>query len=471
MTAPPQQTSENDEHSEPLSRSLILAYCLPMLGSGLLGMPFYVWLMKYSTDVLLIAPAAIGALFFMARFWDAVSDPIAGYLSDRTTSKLGRRRSWMFASAIPVALTAVMLWSPPWALEGLALVLWMGTALILYETASTAFFVPYGALGMELTDQYHERTRLFGYRHVVAAVGAILGIGVVYLLRTAPEPRVMALVLAALGGITMAVTIVCSAKFVPERKDYRGRGADRIFKAFADVLRNPHGRLLFIVYGIETFGAASIGMLAPYSMQYVLNAPNLTEALIAMYFIPQFAFTPLWIWLGKHFSKKSLWIFSMVAMAFAYTAIFFLANSAAWVFFGVVFVLGLGGGCGQIVAPSIQADVIDYDEYLTGERKEGAYTAIWNFIRKAAAGVTAAITGFALEYTGYIPNAAEQTESVKTAIMVLMGPLPAVCYVIGACLFARFSLNESEHRRIVEALRDRAQDETTDPVSSGTSSS
>ena len=408
MTAPPQQTSTADDHSAPLSRSLIMAYCVPMLGSGLLGMPFYVWLMKYSTDVLLIAPAAIGALFFMARFWDAVSDPIAGYLSDRTTSKLGRRRSWMFASAIPVALTAVMLWSPPWALEGLALVLWMGTALILYETASTAFFVPYGALGMELTDQYQERTRLFGYRHVVAAVGAILGIGVVYLLRTAPEPRVMALVLAALGGITMAATIVYSAKIVPERKDYSGRGADRIFKAFADVLRNPHGRLLFIVYGIETFGAASIGMLAPYSMQYVLNAPDLTEALIAMYFIPQFAFTPLWIWLGKYFSKKSLWVFSMVAMAFAYTAIFFLANSESWVFFGVVFLLGLGGGCGQIVAPSIQADVIDYDEYLTGERKEGAYTAIWNFIRKAAAGVTAAITGFALEYAGYIPNAAEQ---------------------------------------------------------------
>ena len=456
MTAPPDQAPSAPAAAQPLRRSVILTYCLPTLGAGMLGMPFYIWLMKYSTDVLLIAPAAFGAIFLMARFWDAISDPIAGYLSDRTKSRLGRRRSWMLASAVPVALTTVMLWSPPWALEGFALVLWMAAALLLYETASTAFFVPYGALGMELSDQYHERTRLFGYRHVIAALGAILGVGAVYLLRTAPNPRMMALGVAITGGVVLAVTIVLAASFLRERSDYRGRGATKIFKAFADVLRNPHGRLLFIVYGIETFGAASIGMLAPYVMQYVADIPELTEVLIAAYFVPQFLFTPMWIWLGKRFSKKSLWIFSMVAQAVAYCSVFFLADTHPGLYFGVVFLLGLGGGCGQIVAPSIQADVIDYDEYLTGERKEGAYTAVWNFIRKAAAGVTAGITGFALEYSGYIPNAAEQTESVKMVLLALMGLLPGLCFGVGAFLFMRFSLNEAEHRRVVEALRVRA---------------
>ena len=427
-----------------------------MLGVGFMAMPFYVWLMKFSTDVLLIAPAAIGSIFFIGRFWDAVSDPLAGYLSDRTNAPSGRRRSWMLASAIPLALTTVMLWSPPWMLEGLALVLWMGGALLLYETASTAFFVPYGALGMELTERYRERTRLFGYRHVIAAVGSLAGLGVVYLLRTAENPRLMALVVSAASGVVMAFTILYSARRLPERDDYRGRGSPRLLKAFGDVLRNPHGRLLFLVYGIETFGAASIGMLAPYVMQYVVHAPELNEVFIVTYFVPQFALTPLWIWLGNYFSKKSLWLFSMTALTLGYSAIFFTSESSFGVLFLVIFLLGLGGGCGAVVAPAIQADVIDYDEYLTGERKEGAYTAIWNFIRKSAAGVTAGITGFVLQYAGYVPNAPEQSEAVQTAILALIGLLPAACYAIGTLMFMRFGLNEREHEEIIKVLRQRA---------------
>ena len=163
-----------------------------MVGVGFMMMPFSIWLMKFSTDVLLIAPGIFGTLFMIGRIWDAISDPVVGFLSDRSTAARGRRRAWMYASAIPVGLTTAMLWSPPFMLEGMALVVWMGSALLLYETAATCFFVPYGALGMELTSNYHERTRLFGYRHVIAAVGSMVGLGAVYLMRTASDPRTAA---------------------------------------------------------------------------------------------------------------------------------------------------------------------------------------------------------------------------------------------------------------------------------------
>jgi GPH family glycoside/pentoside/hexuronide:cation symporter len=266
----------------------------------------------------------------------------------------------------------------------------------------------------------------------------------------------MALAVSAASGVVMAATILYATGRLSERDDYRGRGSPRILKAFGDVLRNPHGRLLFLVYGIETFGAASIGMLAPYVMQYVVHAPEYNELFIVTYFLPQFALTPLWIWLGNYFSKKSLWLFSMTALTLGYGTIFFTSESSFGVLFLVIFLLGLGGGCGAVVAPAIQADVIDYDEYLTGERKEGAYTAIWNFIRKAAGGVTAGVTGFVLQYVGYVPNAPDQSEAVQTAILALIGLLPAACYAIGTLLFLRFSLNEDEHRRVVEILHERA---------------
>jgi GPH family glycoside/pentoside/hexuronide:cation symporter len=198
-------------------------------------------------------------------------------------------------------------------------------------------------------------------------------------------------------------------------------------------------------------------MLAPYVMQYIVAAPDLTEVFILTYFVPQFALTPIWIRLGRHFSKKALWVFAMCCLAVAYTGLFFVAGKSYALLFGVVFLLGVGGGCGQVVGPAIQADVIDYDEYLTGERKEGAYTAIWNFVRKSAGGLTAGITGFVLEYQGYVPNADEQSEGVMISILALMSLLPAACYALGTLLFSRFSLNEAEHARVIAVLADRGK--------------
>ena len=292
--------------------SVIWAYCLPMVSLQFMGMLFGIYLMKYSTDVLLVAPGAMGVLFLIGRLWDAVSDPLVGYLSDRSRARRGRRRSWMLASALPILASTVMLWAPPTVLHSLPLVVWMGSALLLYETAYTAFYVPWGALGMELTSKYHERTRLFGYRHVIAAGGSALGLGGVWLLRTAEEPRPMAFALALGGGTAVAGMIVHAVSRLSERPDYQGRGAVDIRSAFADVLRNTHGRLLFFVFAVETFGSASIGMLAPYVMQYVVKNPELTEVFILVYFVPQFALTPIWIRLSRRFGKKRLWLLSLI---------------------------------------------------------------------------------------------------------------------------------------------------------------
>ncbi len=440
---------------EALPRSVIWAYSLPSVGFSFMGMLFGIYLMKFSTDVLLIAPAAIATLFGIGRLWDAVSDPIAGYLSDRSSARRGRRRAWMFVSALPLGLATLILWSPPLALSGWGLIFWMGLALLLYETAYTIFFVPYGALGMELTKLYHERTRLFAYRHVIAAAGSALGLGGVYLLRTAEDPRAMATAIALFGGATLSAMVFFVAIKIPEREEFQGRGAVNVYKAFADVFRNPHSRLLIIVYGIETFGAASIGMLAPYIMQYVVKRPDLTEAFILVYFIPQVAFTPVWVWISRHVGKKKLWLFSMAATSVSYFCMFFIAESSFALLWFILLLLGLGGGCGAVVAPSITADVIDYDEYLTGERKEGAYLAVWNLVRKGAGALTPIAAGLALQYTGYEPNV-EQGESTKTAMLALIGILPGTCYLIGTLIFLRFRLNEKEHAEVRAVLDARA---------------
>ena len=129
-------------------------------------------------------------------------------------------------------------------------------------------------------------------------------------------------------------------------------------------------------------------------------------------------------------------------------------------FFFFAFFAGLAAGCGGTIAPSIQSDINDYDEYKTGERKEGSYFAAFNFVFKSASGVMIFVTGYVLQCSGFVPNQ-EQTMTVQVAIVTLYGLLPLVCYAIGTIMFSKFTLNEDEHARIRAELQKRALEKSS----------
>jgi|TARA_B100001964_G_scaffold33598_2_gene35614 GPH family glycoside/pentoside/hexuronide:cation symporter len=448
--------------AEKLTTGVIWAYSIPRIGFGIMGLLFGTYLMKFSTDVLLIAPAAMGALIAASRIWDGVSDPLAGYLSDRTHSRFGRRRIWLFMSSVPMSLGLIMIWSPPSSLEGVMLIAWMGLALFVYETASTAFFVPHGALGVELTPNYHERTRLYGYSHMIGALGSLLGLISLYLMDSGEDKRLWAIILSSIAGFCICAMVLGSTFVLPERADFQNRGSENPFRSFTDVFRNKHARLLLIVYAIETFGGATIGLLVSYIVAYVIPMENVPVdssvffiSVLVFYFVPQFAFAPLWIKLSTYTGKKNLWAASMWISALVFVGYFFALNSYIMIWL-LTFILGTSGGIGAVVAPAISADIIDYDEYLTGERKEGTYYAVWNMVRKGAASLTAIITGFVLQWVGFEPNV-EQTETTKIVFRSLFALMPAGGYMIGALVFTRFSFNEKEHSDVRRVLATRTK--------------
>ena len=108
----------------------VFAYGTPGTGAGYMYLMLALYVMKFATDVLLIAPAIMGIIFSASRIWDAVSDPVVGYLSDRTKTAYGRRRSWIIASCVPIGATFIMVFSPPASLSDTGLVIWMAVAII-----------------------------------------------------------------------------------------------------------------------------------------------------------------------------------------------------------------------------------------------------------------------------------------------------------------------------------------------------
>ncbi|MAT83729.1 MAG: hypothetical protein CMQ43_01710 [Gammaproteobacteria bacterium] len=432
-----------------LGLGLIWTYTLSRVAFMLMGVLFGVYLMKFATDVLLIAPATMGLLLAAARLWDGVTDPLVGYLSDRTRSRLGRRRIWLYGSALPIAVGVVMIWSPPAALDGAALVVWMAVALLVYETASTAYLIPHAALGMELTPHYHERTRLFGYTHMIAFIGSLLGMGVLQLMNMAEDKRSFAGDLSVVAGITVFSAIVLTTRFLPEREAFQGRGQANVVRAVADVFRNPHARLLLIVFGIETYGMASIMTLTPYLVAYVFPLEALLVAVMMTYALPQVVFTPFWIWLARRIGKQRAWTGALLLSAVPFIWFYFLDEPGV-TFWVLTFLCGFLAGCGAVVQPAIQADVIDYDELTTGDRKEGAYLAVWNLVRKCSASLCALIAGLVLQFAGFVPNEVQSEQTIRA----IFGLLPAACYLLGGLLFMRFAFNEAEHRA-ARAIIDR----------------
>jgi len=441
--------------SSSLPRSLLVFYGLPMSAYIMMTLPVAMWLMKFATDSLLIAPALMGGVYALARVWDAISDPMAGYLSDRTNSSLGRRRSWLFGSVIPLAATYVMLWTPPESLGGVLVVVWVGTALILWETASTAFYIPYNALGFELTTDYHERTRLFAWRQMIMTVGFGGALSVIYLMRTAEDDRAMAFDASLAVGLIVGGVVALCALRTPEPQGHQGRGGDGLVASFRDVARNPHARILFFVFGLDSFGMGIVSTLSAYIMDDLVGRVDLIEALLATWMIPQFLFVPLWIRYSKRIGKKRLWLCGMGCLALGFVGQFFLTEGAWMLVFVCVLLIGTGTSVAAVIGSSIQADVIDYDELQSGQRKEGAYAAVWNFIRKAGGAGAAAIGGVALTLGGYDPAAEVQPETVKDAIRFTAGILPATVFLVGIYVFSRFSLNEAEHADVVAQIRAR----------------
>lgn len=432
-----------------------MAYGVPTAGASYIAFLLTLYIFKYATDVLLIAPAAMGLIFAVARIWDAISDPLAGYLSDRTQTRFGRRRPWLFASVVPFALVPVMVWSPPAFLEGPWLIVWMLVGIILYETVLTIFYVPHMALGGELSMDHHERTRVFAFRQVSWSIGFFACVGAVYLLTAAADKRTMAFLLSGAGGLAAAVFILFGAMRLREHASHMGRGGNSPYSAFADVMRNPPARMLIFVYLIESLGIATLGIMAPYLMQYVIKAESAYSLMLLFHFVPSLLVVPLGVVLARRYGKKLVWGVAMLISAFAYGANFFAGEGdVAWVMFWVMGT-GIGTGIAQVVGPSLQADVIDYDEHRTGERKEGAYYALWNFVRKAAAGITGALTGLALQFTGFEPNI-EQTQGTLIAISFLYAGVPALAMTVSALLFfTRFRFDEADHRRIRAELDER----------------
>jgi GPH family glycoside/pentoside/hexuronide:cation symporter len=439
-----------------LSTGQIVAYSLPAAAMAILLLAVGVYLPNFYTDELGLSAGMLAWVLLAGRLWDAVTDPVMGFVSDRTRSRWGRRRPYLLLAAAPIWLCFYLMWSPGRGLGESALFLHLLLCYLALYTFTTVFWIPYISLGVELTPDYHERTRLFGGRQAFYLLGTAVGMLAppLFVKAAGDTASGYARMSLAFGALCAALILVSFAR-VRERE----RAPDPEPFAFVEGLRITFRNRAFVVlmltYLVALAGGSFIAPLTLYVAKYVIRAEWVVPIVMIAYLAGSIASVALWVRLSRRIGKNRTWTVGMLLATTVY-ATSFVYREGTWELWIVLAALvGAANGCTMTLGASISADVIDADELATGRRREGAFMGIWSFMDKAAIGIAIFVGMQGLERIGYRPNV-EQTPAVVLGIKLLYCIVPAVFHVGALLLFQRFPMTAEVHAEIRAKLEQRA---------------
>ncbi len=427
------------------------------LGGNLFFTAMGFWSLNYLTDTVFVgvgpkAAAYAGFAVMIGKLWDAVTDPLMGYLSDRTRSRWGRRRPYILFGSIPLFLAMWFFFTAPPLSGAVALTIWAALALMLLNTAYTVVNIPYSSLTPELTDDYHERTSLNGFRFGFAVIGTILGAAAVqpiaglFSTKTAGFSAV-GFVLGAVMMITALLTF-----FSVKEKDHRATEIPKegFFKTYGAVFTNKPYVILLLTYALNLTGLNFLQNIIVYYTKYIYGNEGMTTSAMILLLLVAMVCIPISVLVSKKVGKKLTYQLSFGIIASACAAIYLLGHRLGEPFFLAMMVYaGIGIGFGYVPPWSMVPDTVEYDAVKTGKRKEGAFYGMWTFTSKVGQSFSIFLSGLILSAGGYVAEAV-QSEGAKSAIRLLIGPIPIIVLVGAIVLVQFYPLDEKAYKKLME---------------------
>lgn len=415
------------------------------------------FLLFFYVDIVQVSPALVGTALFLGRFWDAVTDPVAGYVSDTTRTRWGRRRPFVLAAAVPMAIAFYLLFTPPqWSELGV-----FAYVVCTYLTAMTLFTLyatPYLAWGAELTSDYHERTAVVQTRALFGVIGAIAGAAApVAIANRFREARSGYAAAAAVLAVVMAVAGLCAGLGVKEcdqaspPRPSLGHFVQGLKRTFA----NYDFRRIFAVFCGMTLAGSLGNAVQLFVIKYWLELYEWFPY-IALAFGGAFvASFPVWTRLSRYVGKHRALTYGVSLGCVVPWGWFIVppGNVTAMLLFA-----GAGGfATGSVtLAMSSAIDVIDWDELQTGERREGAYFGVWTLGLKTMGAAGALLGGWCLALLGTDPVAGVDATTAWRLLWVV-GPLQVTANAVGLVFLRGLRWGRAEVASVQAILAQKRQ--------------
>jgi GPH family glycoside/pentoside/hexuronide:cation symporter len=370
-------------------RNSPVTYALGMFAMMVPSQAFGAYYSYYYVEKLGLALGLATLARTIYLIWDAANQPLFGYLSDRTRTRWGRRKPWIYA-AMPLFMAFfVMVFAVPEGWRGTSLFVWLLVALVLYEAAATVLWVNYGALFPELFRGDADRAKASAIQQGFQMVAILIGSALAPVLFAALGFGKMALVFAGVFAVFM---FVC-ARSVREREEALAEPPPPFLESFRATLQNKP----FWVFNVANYFAQTVngllGAMIPFYAKYALGIPeSQVSVLMASVFFSVVPLVAVWYRIVRAFGAAAAWRAALAVYGLSVIPLWFASDLAGGIAAGIVAGFGLAG---FLVTPAVlTGQIIDRDFEQTGRRREGIYTAVAGFITRSS-GLIAAVAFWA----------------------------------------------------------------------------
>jgi GPH family glycoside/pentoside/hexuronide:cation symporter len=437
-----------------LSRRTRLFYGIGDTGNALVNSAVQFFLLIFYTDAALLSPALVGSALLIGKIWDAVNDPLFGWISDRTGSKrFGKRRVYMLFGAIPLGISIALLWRVPPGLAQAGAFLWVAATFLLFDTLWTITNVPYYALTAELTHDYDERSSLTATRMSLAVPAYLVGAALTpALVGLFPDKRAGYAAIGILYGAIAATALLISAAGIREKPQAAAdRAAAPPIRTFLETFKNrPFVRLL-VAYLILNVAFALVKTLMAYFLTYQLGMEAQVPLVMGLMLVCVILAIFPWKRIAERWNKGPAYAFGMAIGGLAVASTFLLPHRPTpWVYV-VAAVAGFGFAANWVFPWAMVPDVVDVDRLATGEPRGGIYFGVWGLATKSSEALAIASTGWILALFSYVPTAA-QTPETLFGIRLFFGIVPAAAILLALPLLIWYPITRASHRRVLAKL-------------------
>ena len=483
-TAPSPDLAPAPASAPPITRIHRLSFGFGAVANGVKNAAFSTYLLLFYNQVLGVPAAIVSGAIALTLLVDAFADPFIGRWSDMTRSRIGRRHPFIFGSALPTAAFFVLAGFPPAGLSDMQMGFWIFALASLTRMSISAFEIPTSAMAAELTDNYSERTGLFGLRYFFGYLGtfgfAAFSLAVFFVAtpeisrgQLNPEGYVK---FAWLGGALILIAIlVCgfgTLSRVPNlrQRDEPGEGATPAshFKEMSQAFRN---RGFLAIFGFGVFKYTAIGLYAAttvYFSTYVfkleadqlalLTFDSLIAAVLAAPLAPRFS-----RWLGK---RNTSMFMAIIGITLGISPLFLTLIGAFFepgdpLLLPTLFVIGAVYGAmiaiSLINTSSMLADVVEDHAVRTGQHTAGVFFAASSFMQQCSAGLGIMMAGIVLELSDFPTKAdvSQITPAMEHSLIIHYIPFSLGLWIIGALFLLFYPITEETHRENVERLKAR----------------
>lgn len=436
-----------------------LIYGVGDVGNSMIGSAIVFFLLAFYTDGALIDPALAGSALAVAKIWDAINDPLFGWISDRTTSsRFGKRRVYMIFGAVPLGITVALLWFVPQGLSNTWTFVWIVATFVAFDTMYTLTAVPYYALTAELTDDYDERASLTTVRMMLGAPAYMVGAAITpIIVGLLAAKRAGYAAVGVIYGLVNVLTLLLAASGIRERQEISAsQSGTPPLRAFLLTFKNRPFVQLAIAYLIANVSFTLVQTLLYYFLTYQVGMVEGQISIVMLCLM-----VSIWVWLfpwkmiSDRWNKGPAYGIGLVIGGLSVASTFLLPQGQTiWVYV-IAVVAGVGFSTNWVFPWSMVPDVVEYDRLETGEHRGGMYYGVWGFTQKLTQALGIALSGWVLSLYGYVEGSAVQSAQTLFGIRLFIGPVPLLIFLVALPLLLWYPITRAAHAEVVKKLEAR----------------